>query len=222
MNESMTIKSTNMRYYSLGEEIANSITHGFGAGMSIAALVILVVSAARLGDAWRVVSFSIYGASLIMLYLISTLYHALYHRGAKHVFKILDHASIYLLIAGTYTPFTLVSLRGGWGWTLFGIIWSLAITGIVFKAVFIGRMKKLSLVIYIVMGWLILIAMRPLLANVALGGIIWLALGGLLYTVGVIFYRLKSVKYMHAIWHLFVLAGSVCHFFAILLYVAPQ
>jgi hemolysin III len=221
MDNTLTTEN-NKRPYNLGEEIANSITHGIGAGLAIAALVILVVSAARLGDPWRVVSFSIYGASLILMYLASTLYHALHHAGAKHVFKILDHSAIYLLIAGTYTPFTLVSLRGAWGWTLFGIIWGLAITGIVFKAIFIEKNKKLSLVIYILMGWLIIIAIRPMLATVALGGMLWLAAGGVLYTGGVIFYRLKSIKYMHAVWHLFVLGGSICHFFAILFYVAPR
>lgn len=222
MNNTLTTDTRPSKSYSLGEEIANSITHGIGAGLSIAGLVVLVVSAARLGDPWCVVSFSIFGASLIMLYVISTLYHALHHPGAKHVFKILDHASIYFLIAGTYTPFTLVSIRGAWGWTLFGIIWGLAIIGIVFKALFIDKNKKLSLVIYILMGWLVLIALRPMLANVAFGGILWLTIGGLLYTGGVIFYRLKSVRYMHTVWHLFVLGGSFCHFFAILLYVAPR
>lgn len=222
MNNTPSTNTRHLRPYSLGEEIANSITHGIGAGLSIAGLVVLVVSAARLGDPWRVVSFSIYGASLILLYLISTLYHALHHPGAKRVFKILDHASIYFLIAGTYTPFTLVSIRGAWGWTLFGIIWGLAITGIVFKAIFINRMKKLSVAIYILMGWLVLIAIKPMMANVPIEGMIWLAVGGVLYTLGVIFYRLKSIKYMHTVWHLFVIGGSICHFFAILLYVAPQ
>ncbi len=222
MNNTLTTHTRPSKPYSLGEEIANSITHGIGAGLSIAGLVVLIVSAARLGDPWRVVSFSIFGASLIMLYVISTLYHALHHPGAKHVFKILDHASIYFLIAGTYTPFTLVSIRGAWGWTLFGIIWGLAIIGIVFKAIFINRMKRLSVAIYILMGWLVVIAIKPMMTHVPIEGMIWLAIGGVLYTLGVIFYRLKSIKYMHTVWHLFVLGGSMCHFFAILLYVAPQ
>jgi hemolysin III len=203
-------------FYTIGEEIASSITHGIGAALSIAALVILVVLAAKQGDAWRIVSFSVYGTTLILLYLASTLYHAIQHRGAKKVFRILDHSSIFLLIAGTYTPFLLVSLRGRWGWSLFGVIWALAITGIVFKAIFIHRMKKLSVVIYILMGWLILIALKPMLANIPKAGLWWLAGGGLAYTGGVVFYAMKSVKFAHAVWHLFVLAGSICHFFAIL------
>ncbi|NQT23870.1 hemolysin III family protein [candidate division KSB1 bacterium] len=222
MNSSNSInKSPKKRFYTIGEEIASSITHGIGAALSIAALVILVVLAATRGDAWRVVSFSIYGTTLILLYMASTLYHAIQHKGAKQVFRILDHSFIYLLIAGTYTPFLLVPLRGGWGWSLFGLIWALAITGIVFKAIFINRMKKLSVVIYILMGWMIMIALKPLLAEIPKAGLWWLAGGGLSYTGGVVFYAMKSVKFSHAVWHLFVLGGSICHFFAILLYVLP-
>ncbi|MBN1895148.1 hemolysin III family protein [bacterium] len=209
------------RHYTVGEEIASSITHGIGAVLSIAALVILVVLAAKKGDAWRIVSFSIYGASLILLYLASTLYHGIQHPGAKHVFKILDHSSIFLLIAGTYTPFLLVNLRGPWGWTLFGIIWALAVVGIVFKAVFIGKWKKVSTLAYVAMGWLVVVALKPMLAVIPKPGLVWLAAGGLAYTGGVVFYAWKSVKFMHMIWHLFVLAGSICHFFAILFYVLP-
>lgn len=214
-------QSSKKRFYTLGEEIASSITHGIGAALSIAALVILVVLAAMQGDAWRVVSFSIYGTTLILLYMASTLYHAIQHERAKYVFRILDHSSIFLLIAGTYTPFLLVPLRGVWGWSLFGVIWALAITGIVFKAIFISRMKKFSVVIYILMGWMIMIALKPMLSQIPKAGLWWLAGGGLLYTGGVVFYAMKSVKYTHAVWHLFVLGGSVCHFFAILLYVLP-
>ena len=210
------------KYYAIGEEIASSITHGIGAALSIAGLVILVVLAARQNDVWRIVSFSIYGATMIMLYMMSTLYHAIQHRGAKKVFRVLDHSSIYLLIAGTYTPFMLVSLRGGWGWSIFGVIWALAITGIVFKAIFIERMKKLSLVVYILMGWLIVIALEPLMHNIHPNGLYWLGGGGLCYTGGAVFYKMKSVKYTHAVWHLFVLGGSICHFFAIYLYVLPE
>jgi hemolysin III len=209
------------RSYTLGEEIANSITHGIGAGLGIAALVILVVMAARQGEPWRIVSFSIYGATLILLYLFSTLYHAIQHPGAKKVFQIFDHSAIYLLIAGTYTPFLLITLRGPWGWTLFSVIWLLAICGIVFKAVFIQKMKRLSTLIYILMGWLIIIAMKPLLSNLPRPGLWWLLGGGLAYTGGVVFYVLKSIKYSHAVWHLFVLGGSICHFFSIYLYVLP-
>ena len=222
MTSKKTDKPSHKRFYTIGEEIASSITHGIGAALSIAALVILVVLAATRGDAWRVVSFSIYGTTLILLYMASTLYHAIQHPGAKKVFRILDHSSIFLLIAGTYTPFLLVPLRGGWGWSLFGVIWALAITGIVFKAIFINRMKKLSVVIYILMGWLVLIALNPMLDNIPPAGLWWLAGGGLSYTGGVVFYAMKRIKYTHAIWHLFVLGGSICHFFAILLYVLPM
>ncbi len=210
------------RSYTIGEEIANSITHGIGAVLGIAALVILVVLAARQGEPWRIVSFSIYGATLILLYIASTLYHAIQHAGAKKVLQILDHSAIYLLIAGTYTPFLLITLRGPWGWTLFGIIWMLAVCGIVFKAVFIQRMKRLSTLIYILMGWMIIIAMKPLLSNLPEQGLWWLLGGGLAYTGGVVFYALKSLKYSHAAWHLFVLGGSICHFISIYLYVLPQ
>lgn len=215
-------KLTGKHFYTIREEIACSITHGIGAALSIAALVILVVLSAMGGDAWRVVSFSIYGTTLILLYMASTLYHAIQHEGAKKIFRILDHSSIFLLIAGTYTPFLLVPLRGVWGWSLFGVIWALAITGIVFKAIFIQRMKKLSVVVYLLMGWMVVIALKPLLSQIPKAGLWWLAGGGLSYTGGVVFYAMKSVKYTHAIWHLFVLGGSICHFFAILLYVCPQ
>lgn len=208
--------------YDKKEEILNAITHGIGAGLAIAALVILVVFAAMRGDAWRVVSFSIYGSTMIILYLSSTFYHAFTIPKVKTIFKFFDHASIYLLIAGTYTPFLLVNLRGPWGWSLFGVIWGLAIAGIVFKAYFVHRFNKLATMIYILMGWMIVIAMKKMIQTIDLGGIIWLVGGGLAYTVGTIFYLKKSIKYFHAIWHLFVLGGSICHFFAILLYVLPE
>jgi hemolysin III len=210
------------RFYTPGEEIANAIIHGIGSVFGIAALVILVVLASRKGDAWRIVSFSVYGVTLILLYLASTLYHGLRHPGAKRIFRILDHSSIFLLIAGTYTPFLLVPLRGGWGWSLFGVIWALAVAGIVFKAIFINRLKKLSVLVYILMGWLIVVALKPMLAKIPPHALGWLLAGGLCYTGGVIFYSMKSVRFSHAVWHLCVLAGSMCHFFAILLYVLPQ
>ena len=222
-NPPKTLKSVQTgRFYSLGEEIANAIIHGIGAVFGIAALVILVVLAARQGDVWRIVSFSIYGVTLILLYLASTLYHGLRHAGAKRVFRILDHSSIFLLIAGTYTPFLLIRLRGGWGWSLFGVIWALAITGIVSKAVFINRLKKYSVLVYILMGWLIVVAIKPMLAAVPRHALWWLLAGGLCYTGGVAFYAMKSVRFSHAVWHLFVLAGSACHFLAILFYVLPK
>ena len=208
--------------YNLKEEIASSISHGIGAALGIAALVILVVFAAIKGDPWRVVSFSIYGVSLVILYLASTFYHAFRKPAIKQVFKICDHASIYILIAGTYTPFTLVTLRGPWGWTLFGIIWGLAIFGVIFKSIFIHKFKLISTILYVLMGWFIVIAMKQVIISLEIMGLIWLIIGGLAYTGGVYFYLNDKIKYNHAIWHLFVLAGSVCHFFSILFYVLPK
>lgn len=212
----MTIKPSSTP----GEEIANSVTHGIGAGLSVAALVILVVFGARQGDAWRVVSFSIYGSALIALYLASTLYHAFRNPKIKRWMKLLDHSSIYLLIAGTYTPIMLTVMRGGWGWTLFGIIWGLALAGIIFKLRFIGRFKKLSVSIYVAMGWLIVIAVKPMLATVPPGMLMFMLIGGVCYTFGVVFYLWKSLPYHHAVWHLFVLGGSITHFFGILFFIA--
>ncbi|RMH71314.1 MAG: hemolysin III family protein [Gemmatimonadetes bacterium] len=205
--------------YTLGEEIANSITHGIGVALSIAGLVILVVLGARYGDTWQVVSFSIYGSTLVLMYLASTLYHSLPQPKVKRIFKVIDHSAIYLLIAGTYTPFLLVTLRGIWGWSLFAVIWSLAILGIIFKCFFVFRFKKLSLTIYILMGWMALVALHKIIESIGWGGFTWLALGGVAYTLGVIFYVWKKLPYHHAIWHLFVLGGSICHFFAILRYI---
>lgn len=206
---------------SKAEELANSITHGIGVLLSIAALTLLVVFASLKGDAWRIVSFSIYGACLVLLYTASTLYHAFQAEKVKHYFKIMDHASIYLLIAGTYTPFTLVLLRGGWGWSLFGIIWGLTLFGIVFKMFFINKFNMLSTIIYLLMGWLIIIAFKPAVDNIPLGGLYWLLAGGISYSAGVIFFVWHKLPYHHAIWHLFVLGGSICHFFAMLFYVLP-
>jgi hemolysin III len=203
-----------------GEEIANSITHGAGALLSIAGLVAMVVQSAIRGTAWHIVACSLYGTTLVLLYLASTLYHALPRGRAKRVFQILDHSAIYLLIAGTYTPFTLVTLRGGWGWALFGFVWGLAVLGIVFKSLFIGRLAVLSTVVYILMGWCALIAIRPLLQALPWNAFLWLLAGGLAYTLGVVFFAGKY-RYAHAIWHLFVLAGSACHFVAVWEYVLP-
>jgi hemolysin III len=207
--------------YSLGEEIANSITHGVGAALSIAGLVILVVYAATQGDAWHIVSFTIYGSSLILLYLASTLYHSFPHPKVKYVFRIIDHSSIFILIAGTYTPFMLTRLRGGWGWSLFGIVWGLAIAGIALKSIFINRFKKISVLVYILMGWLCIFALRPMIENIPHPGLLLLLAGGLCYTLGVVFYTWKSLAYSHAVWHLFVLGGSACHYFSILFYLLP-
>ncbi|MCG3207446.1 MAG: hypothetical protein FOGNACKC_01046 [Anaerolineae bacterium] len=215
------LKTQSRRLYSLGEEIVHSITHGIGAGLSVAGLTLLVVLAVLYGNVYQIVSFSIYGATLVILYLASTLYHSFQQPRVKQVFKVIDHASIYLLIAGTYTPFLLVAIRGPWGWTLLVIVWGLALLGISLKTLFIHRFQKLSVLAYILLGWLSLVATKELLANMPVGGMIWLAVGGAVYTIGVIFYALKKVPYTHAVWHLFVLGGSICHYFAVLLYLAP-
>ncbi|HSW67576.1 MAG TPA: hemolysin III family protein [Bacteroidales bacterium] len=205
-------------------EVFNSITHGIGVLLSIAALVLLLVFAViRNGDAWQIVSFSIYGASLIILYLSSTLFHAIQRPRTKRFFNLLDHASIFILIAGTYTPFCLVPLRGPWGWTLFGIIWGLAIAGVLFKIFYYSeRWRIVGTIIYIAMGWLILIALRPLLQNVPEGALLLLLGGGLSYSFGVIFYLWRRFRFNHVVWHLFVLGGSICHFFAIFLHLMPK
>ena len=207
--------------YSVAEEIANSITHGIGLLLSIGGLVVLIVSASLYGSAWHVTACSIFGATLILNYAASTLYHSIPAPGAKRVLKVIDHSAIYLLIAGTYTPFTLVNLRGGWGWTLFGIVWGIAILGIIFKTTMNGRIAGISTALYLAMGWVVVVAVKPLFGTVATGGLILLLLGGLAYSAGVIFYAWRKLPYNHAIWHLFVLTGSLCHYFAVLFYVIP-
>lgn len=197
----------------------NSISHLVGAALALAGLVVLVVVASRDGDTRRIVSFSVYGATLFLLYLISTLYHGLPGR-AKHVFRILDHQAIYLLIAGSYTPFTLVTLNGVVGWWMFGAIWGLAVLGLVLDALPRRGARVLPFVIYFVMGWMILLALDPLLATLPLAGFWWLLAGGILYTSGIVFFALdRRYPWMHGVWHLFVLAGSASHFVAILFYV---
>lgn len=200
-------------------EHLNSISHLIGAVAALAGLVVLVVFASIQSDAWKIVSFSIYGTTLFMLYIFSTLYHGLHGR-AKSVFQKLDHISIYLLIAGTYTPFTLVSIRGAWGWSIFGVIWGLAIIGILIDSFATKGRRILPVIIYVFMGWLSLIAIKPLQDALSDAGFLWLLAGGLCYTLGIIFYALDDRKhYFHAIWHLFVLAGSVCHYVTIYRYV---
>ncbi len=208
--------------YTIGEEIASSVSHGIGALLGVAGLVILVVMAAGQGDPWRITAFSIYGTSLVLLYLASTLYHAIPYPRVRAVMRRLDHAAIHLLIAGTYTPFTLVSLRGPWGWTLFGLVWGLALVGILLETLFIGRWRILSVMTYLGMGWLVLIALRPMLHALGGMGMMWLGVGGLCYTGGIVFYAWKKLPWSHPVWHLFVLGGSVCHFFAMLLHVLPE
>jgi hemolysin III len=209
------------RAYSAGEELANSLTHGIGAAFGAAALALLAVFASMNGNTWHVVSCSIYGTTLLLLYTASTLYHAIPYPRAKRVLKIVDHASIFLLIAGTYTPFLLVTLRGPWGWWLFGAVWTIAAAGIVMKLFWTGRFRYLSTGLYLAMGWIVMIALKPLLCSLPPGGLALLGAGGLLYTLGTIFYLRKSLPFGHAIWHGFVLAASICHFFSILLYVIP-
>jgi hemolysin III len=205
--------------YSLGEEIANAFTHGLGVALSIAALVLLVIFAGRTDDSFRMAGSIAFGSSLVFLYLASTLYHGLTSLESKRIFKVFDHAGIYLLIAGSYTPFTLVTLRGSVGWTLLGIVWVLAITGIVTEVVWVDRPRWLSALVFIGMGWIAIFAVKPLAAALPPGGLWLLVGGGLSYTAGTIFYLLKSVPYMHAVWHLWVIGGSVCHVLAVLLYV---
>jgi hemolysin III len=205
----------------LKEETVNALTHGLGALLSLGGLVVLVVMASLHGDAWHIVSCSIYGFTLVLLFSSSTLYHSFRSQRVKHIFRIIDHASIYLLIAGTYTPFVLVNLRGRWGWSLFGVIWGLALAGIVFQIFFVSRFRLVQTMIYLAMGWLVVIAIKPLFMHVSRLGLLWLLFGGLCYTVGAVFYLWKKLPYHHAVWHLFVLGGSVCHYFAILFYVLP-
>jgi len=210
-----------MSRYSVAEEIANSITHGIGALLSCAGLVLLVIFAGNHGNGWHITASVVFGATLILSYTASTLYHSIPGINAKRALKVLDHAAIYLLIAGTYTPFTLVSLRGPWGWSLFGIIWGLALLGVLLKITMLGKLSGISTLVYLAMGWIVLIAIKPLLAVVETGGMLLLLSGGLAYSVGVVFYVWKRLPYNHAVWHLFVLAGSLCHFFAVFFYVIP-
>jgi len=203
------------------EEVMNAVTHGIGTLLAVAGLVLLTVFAYLYGEIWHIVSFSIYGTTLVLLYLASTLYHSFTNERLKYIFKILDHSAIYLLIAGTYTPFTLVPLHGVLGWTVFGLVWGLAVLGIVLKIFFVGRFKVISTLCYILMGWFIIIAIKPLIATVPTLGIMWLVIGGLFYTLGTIFYLWHKLPYNHAIWHLFVLAGSISHFIAVFFYVLP-
>ncbi|MDR3345830.1 MAG: hemolysin III family protein [Campylobacteraceae bacterium] len=197
----------------------NAISHLVGFLLAIAALVVLVVFASLKGDAWKIVSFSIYGATLTILYGISTVYHSISGR-RKKLLQRLDHLSIYLLIAGSYTPFTLVSMRGGWGWSIFGVVWGLAVFGIVQEFFTKSEKRILSLVIYIIMGWLIVIALKPLISYMPAGGIFWLAMGGLFYTGGVYFFiNDERVRHFHGVWHIFVMLGSISHFFTMAFYV---
>ena len=215
------MKHKNVTFYEPTEEKLNVITHAIGLVLSIAALVLLVVYASLYGNVWHIVSFSIYGASLILLYSASTFYHYVQNPKLRHKLNIFDHASIYVLIAGTYTPFTLVVLNGWVGWTIFGISWGLAILGVILKLFYIGKYDKISTAAYVFLGWLIIFAIKPLVSNLPFEGLMWLLSGGIAYTIGAVLYSIKKLKFNHAIFHIFVLLGSFSHFIAVFFYVLP-
>lgn len=210
-----------MPRYSLGEEIANAVTHGIGVVLAIAGLAVMTAFAARNGNAWHVVASAVFGATLILCFTTSTLYHSIPLEKVKQVLRALDHSAIFLLIAGTYTPFMLLGVPGPWGWSILATVWTLAVTGIVLRLVLRGRLHGLVVATYLAMGWLVVIATKPLIHTVGLGGLSLLAAGGLAYTVGVIFYKWRRLPYSHAIWHGFVLLGGGLHYFAVLFYLIP-
>ena len=214
-------QSQEIAQYSLAEEIMNSVTHGAGLLVSAAGLVLLIVLSSIYGQASHIVSCTVFGISLVLLYTASTLYHSFQRPNIKRIFRIIDHSCIYVLIAGTYTPFLIIIVRGTLGWAIFAVVWSLTILGIIFKAFFVNRFEIVSTIAYIVMGWLIILAIKPLYQTLPEGGLAWLVAGGLAYTLGTIFYAWKKLPFNHAVWHLFVLAGSVCHFISVLFYVIP-
>jgi hemolysin III len=218
--EKREMLSPHNRPQSFGEEIANGVSHGAALLAALVATPVLIGSASRHGSVWNVTGVSVFAGATIFMYLFSTLYHVLPESRAKGLFRVLDHGAIFLLIAGTYTPFTLGVLRGAWGWTLFGLVWGMAVLGLAMKATGSLRYPRLSTGLYLAMGWLIVIAIRPLWLKMPLSGILWLLAGGLAYTVGVAFYAAERVRYSHFIWHLFVIAGTACHFFAVLWYAA--
>mgnify|MGYP006194262471 CR=1 FL=1 len=202
-----------------GEEFANALTHGLGAVAALAGGALLITLAALHGDGWQLAGAIVFGASLLLLYVASTLYHAIAQPLAKARLKVFDHCAIYVLIAGTYTPFTLIGLRGPWGWGLFAAIWTLALAGVVFKLFFTGRFKRLSTLVYVAMGWLVLVAIKPLWGALDAWTLGWLFAGGACYTLGTVFYHRPGLRYSHAIWHMFVIAGSVCHYIAVMAHV---
>ena len=208
--------------HSLAEELANCLTHGFGLVLSIAGLVVLIILATTRGTAIHIVCCCVYGFSLVTLYAASTVYHGCRRAERKHFYRTIDHAAIFLLIAGTYTPFTLINLWSNWGKLLFVSVWAIAIVGVIFKVFFTGRFEIVSTVLYIVTGWIAIFAVKPILAEIPSGGIILILMGGFFYTMGVFFYASKRVPYSHAIWHVLVLTGSVCHYIAVMRYVLPS
>ena len=207
--------------YNLGDILANAITHGIGAGLAIAGAVYLIAASMR-GTALCMLSCTVFASTLVLVYICSTLYHSLVRTRARHVFHVLDHASIYLLIAGTYTPFTLISLRGPLGWGLLGIVWGLALAGVIFKSFAVGKFAVASAVVYLFQGWVVVFAARPLVAAIGWHAVLWLGAGGIFYTLGIVFFALDRRRYFHAAWHVFVLAGSVAHYCAILFFVVPK
>lgn len=208
-------------YYPPFEEKLNVITHGFGFGLSILGLILLVLRGSELGDSKALISFCIFGASMILLYAASTFYHSARNPAIRYKLNILDHASIYILIAGSYTPFALVTLQGVVGWSIFGVVWAMALVGVILKLFYTGRYNILSTIMYVVMGWIIVFAVKPLFHNLDLEGLLWLFAGGISYTIGAVIFTLDRIKFNHAIFHLFVLFGSFCHFLSIYYYVLP-
>jgi hemolysin III len=214
-------KMDNTHIFTKKEEVANAIIHGIGAVLSVIALITLIIAASESGTAWHVTSFTIYGVTMLLLYVSSTLVHSFPQGRVKDIFEICDHASIYLFIAGTYTPFLFLVVKGALGWTLFGIVWGMALVGVVFKLFFTKKFLYLSTVLYIIMGWLIVFAWKPLVMSLAPGGLVLLVIGGVLYTVGAVFYVWRMFPFHHAVWHVFVLAGTVVHFFGVFYYLLP-
>jgi len=212
--ENASIASTNMAY----QEKANTVTHGIGTILSMIGFVILLFMAVTKGNIWHIISFSIYGSTLIILYLMSTIYHGLPDTRIKKIFQVFDHSAIYLLIAGSYTPITLISLHGSWGWTLFGLVWGIALMGILMKVFLFQKTQVISVILYIIMGLIIISATKPLLEAVSIKMLLWIIVGGLFYLLGVFFFLAPKIRYHHTIWHLFVLGGSISHFLGILLY----
>ena len=211
-----------IKYYSPVEEKTNIISHAIGFILGIVALVLLVTYASLYGNVWHIVSFSIFGTSLVVLFAASTFYHSVKKPELRNKLRIIDHVSIYILIAGTYTPFTLVTLNGPIGWSIFGTAWGLALTGTILKLFFTGKYKIISTLIYVFMGWIIVFAIKPVINNLSLECLLWLFAGGMAYTVGAILYSIKKIKFNHAIFHVFVLIGSFCHFVSVFFYVLPS
>ena len=211
-----------IKYYSPAEERINISSHAIGFILSIVALILLVIHAYTHGNIWHVVSFGVFGTSLVILFAASTIYHSSKKPAIRRRMRIIDHASIYVLIAGTYTPYTLVTLNGSTGWVIFGISWGMALSGIILKLFFTGRYKTISTLMYIFMGWIIIFAIEPLIDNLSTNGLLWLVAGGLAYTLGAILYAIKKIKFNHAIFHLFVLIGAFCHFVSVYFYVLPS